>query len=322
MPQHRLRIWPNHGVPAMNAASGYDAASRRTEDRKARMKLVTWNIQWGRGVDGRVDLERIVATARALADFDVLCVQEVADNFPGLAGNDDRDQFAELRRLLPGYAAVEGYGVDVAGDGGRRRRFGNMVFSRYGILSARRHALPWPADPGKPTMPRVAVEATLQAPMGPLRVTTTHLEYYSDVQRRAQAVRLRHLHDEALMRASRTAPPGEREANPTFDPTPQATAAILTGDFNFPPENPAYDEIQHALASALPRYVDAWPRVHGRHPHAPTFCVHDRAYAKTAYCCDFVFVSENLLARVRDLQVDGDTQASDHQPVLLELDDR
>ena len=286
------------------------------------MKLVTWNIQWGCGLDGRVDLERIVTTAREMSDFDVLCVQEVADNFPALEGNDDRDQFAELRKLLPGYTGVAGYGVDVTGDGGRRRRFGNMVFSRYGVLSARRHALPWPADPGKPTMPRVAVEATLQAPMGPLRVTTTHLEYYSDVQRRAQATRLRHLHDEASMRAARTAPASEREANATFDPTPQAPIAILTGDFNFPPENAAYDEIQHPLASALPRYMDAWPHVHGRHPHEPTFCVHTQAYAKTPYCCDFVFVSENLLQRVRGLQVDRDTRASDHQPVLLEVDDR
>jgi len=286
------------------------------------MKLLSWNIQWGCGVDGRVDLARIVRTARAMADFDVLCVQEVADNFPGLEGNDERDQFGELRALLPGYSAVQGYGVDVAGEGGRRRRFGNMIFSRYGILSARRHALPWPADPGKPTMPRVAVEATLQAPMGALRVTTTHLEYYSELQRRAQAVRLRHLHDEAMQRAAREAPPEVREANPTFDPTPQAPQAILTGDFNFPPENAAYDEIQHPLASGLARYVDAWPRVHGRRPHEPTFCVHAKDYGKAPYCCDFVFVSENLLARVRDIQVDTATKDSDHQPVLATIDDR
>ena len=44
------------------------------------MKLLTWNIQWGCGTDGRVDLERIVRTARGVADFDVFCVQEVADN--------------------------------------------------------------------------------------------------------------------------------------------------------------------------------------------------------------------------------------------------
>ena len=283
------------------------------------MRLVTWNIQWGLGLDARVDLARIVSEARALCDFDVLCVQEVADNFPGLQGNDERDQFAELGSLLTGFHRAQGYGVDVAGEGARRRRFGNAIFTRYSILSIRRHALPWPADPGKESMPRVAVEATLQAPMGPVRVTTTHLEYYSDVQRRAQAHRLRQLQDEACHRAAEPGFP-TAERGP-FDATPQGASAILTGDFNFPPEHPAYAEIQHALSHG-PAYRDAWPIVHGRRPHAPTFCVHSRKFSKTPYCCDFVFVTDDLAARVRSIEVDLATRASDHQPVIVEIDDR
>lgn len=286
------------------------------------MKLITWNIQWGRGIDGRIDLERIVRHAHAIADFDVLCMQEVADNFPapGLAGNDDRDQFEALASLLPGYRRVEAYGVDIAGDGGRRRRFGNVVFSRYSVLAARRHALPWPPDRDKRSMPRVAVEATLQAPMGAVRVTTTHLEYYSDVQRRRQAVRLRNLHDEACQRAAQ---PGfaTHDGSP-FDDTPQTIHAVLAGDCNFPPDHPAYGDIQGTLTGNGPRYRDAWPLVHGHHPHAATFCVHSGKYSKTPYCCDFVFVSESLAERVRSISVDSDTQVSDHQPVLIEIDDR
>ena len=133
------------------------------------MRLVTWNIQWGRGVDGRVDLARIVSTARELADFDVLCLQEVADNFPGLEGNDDRDQFAELSRLLPAYRSAEAIGVETIAPGGRRRRFGNVLFSRYPILAVRRHALPWPADAGAPSMPRALVEAVVEAPTNAMR---------------------------------------------------------------------------------------------------------------------------------------------------------
>ena len=284
------------------------------------MKLITWNLQWGLGIDGRVDFGRIVRTARDLGDFDVFCVQEIADNFPGLEGNDDRDQFAELAALLPGFTCAEGIGADVAGDNGRRRRFGNAIYSRYRVISVRRHALPWPADAGKESMPRVAVEAVLQTPMGALRITTTHLEYYSDVQRRAQAERLRALHEEAC---SRAAAPGfpTAEGGP-FDATPQAASAILTGDFNFPPEHPAYEDIQRPLASGGPPYRDAWRHLNGNLPHAPTFCVHETRYSKTPYCCDFIFVSENLAGRVRGLKVDGITRASDHQPVLLEIDDR
>lgn len=284
------------------------------------MKLITWNIQWGRGIDGRVDLGRIVRTARAMADFDVICMQEVADNFPGLPGNDDRDQFAELAKLLPGYRMAAGFGVDLAGDGERRRRFGNVIFTRYGVISVRRHALPWPADPGKETMPRVAVEATLQAPMGALRVTTTHLEYYSDAQRRAQAQRLCQLHGEACQRAMHPACP-TAEGGP-FDATPQTTSAILVADFNFPPENPAYGDIQQSLAADVPAYRDAWPLVHGHRPHEPTFCVYEKGYSRTPYCCDFAFVSADATKRVRGIDVESRTQDSDHQPVLLDFDDR
>lgn len=281
------------------------------------MKLVTWNIQWGCGVDGRVDLGRIVATARGLADFDAICFQEVADNYPALEGNDDRDQFAALAALLPGFERADAFAVDRPAPGGRRQRFGNVLFTRYSILAVRRHALPWPADPEKDSMPRVAVEATLQAPMGPLRVTTTHLEYYSAMQRRAQAARLRHLHEEACHRAARPRPPSG-DGTP-FDVAPQASRAILVGDFNFPVDDPSYAEVQASTANG---YRDAWRIAHGHAPHTPTFCVHQHVYSKTPYCCDFAFVSADLAGRVRDVRVDAGTRASDHQPVLLELDDR
>ena len=279
------------------------------------MKLITWNIQWARGLDGRVDAERIVRAARAMADYDVLCVQEVADNFPGLEGNDEGDQFAELGRLMPGFSCVAAPSVDVAGEGARRRRFGVAIFTRYPVISSRSHALPWPADPGKESMPRTAAEATLASPFGPLRVTTTHLEYYSEVQRDMQARRLRELHDEACERALR---PGfaTREGGP-FDSTAQTCAAILAGDFNAKTDSFAYAEIQRG---AFP-YRDAWPMANKGAPHVPTFCVHDQRYSKQPYCCDFIFVSDEVAPRVRALSVDSATQASDHQPVLIEIAD-
>ena len=78
------------------------------------MKLITWNVQWCCGVDGKVDPARIVTEAKRQADFDVLCLQEIADNYPHprLAGSAGEDQFALLSTLLPGYV----------GDSRRRRR--------------------------------------------------------------------------------------------------------------------------------------------------------------------------------------------------------
>jgi endonuclease/exonuclease/phosphatase family metal-dependent hydrolase len=84
------------------------------------MHLVTWNIQWGRGCDGRVDLARIARVARETADFDVLCLQEVAVNFPGLAGSCGEDGVALLSAAFPAYQVFYGIATDLPdGKGGR-----------------------------------------------------------------------------------------------------------------------------------------------------------------------------------------------------------
>ena len=84
------------------------------------MKVVSWNIQWGLGVDGRVDLDRLVRDAREIADFDVLCLQEVTDNFTELKANPGVNEFAAIAALLPEFTAVEGVALDVPdGQGGR-----------------------------------------------------------------------------------------------------------------------------------------------------------------------------------------------------------
>ena len=50
------------------------------------MKLVTWNTQWCCGLDGVVSPQRIVDGARAMGDFDVLCLQEIAQGYDGMPG--------------------------------------------------------------------------------------------------------------------------------------------------------------------------------------------------------------------------------------------
>ena len=52
------------------------------------LRIVTWNIQWGLGIDGIQNLSRLIGDARAIADFDVLRLQEVSANFANLKGND------------------------------------------------------------------------------------------------------------------------------------------------------------------------------------------------------------------------------------------
>src|SRR5258706_5117307 len=94
------------------------------------MRLLNWNVQWCRGVDGRVDPARIAAEVRRLADPDIVCLQELAANLPQLAGTNGDDQAHTLAHLLPEYTACFVSGVDVPSANGRRGYFGNAIFSR------------------------------------------------------------------------------------------------------------------------------------------------------------------------------------------------
>lgn len=281
------------------------------DDRVAAMKLVSWNIQWGLGRDGRVDLERIAASARAMADFDVLCLQEVADGFDDLPGLDGENQFAAIAALLPGFVAVEGIAIDISGPR-RRRRFGNLLLSRLRVGQVLRHALPWEPD-GQPGMPRLLIDVVVHAPMGPVRIMTTHLEYYSAAGRAAQIEAVRRIHRSAVERHLR--PPADKPG--PFAAQPSSPSALLAGDFNMPPDAPEKARLEEPFDDGHPRFVDAWQAVHPGAPHPPSFRLET---AVPPYCCDYVFVTADLVPRLRAMAYDPDTRASDHQPVMVDID--
>ncbi|MCC2674100.1 MAG: endonuclease [Ramlibacter sp.] len=279
------------------------------------MKLVTWNTQWCCGLDGVVNPDRIVQGARALADFDVLCLQEVAANYPRLAGDAGHDQPALLAKLLPGFQLFFGAAVDEF-EGGERRRFGNLIATRLPVAQVQHHPLPYPADAGVRSMPRMCTVVTVRDPqLGPVRVMTTHLEYYSKVQRMAQARALRELHLAYCAQAE--APPQQSDDGSPFQSKAHTTQAILCGDFNLEPSEPEYAELTQASPKGT--LWDSWRLLHGDAPHEPTFRLFDRRYGPEPVACDFVFVSDALKSRVRSLAIDAATQVSDHQPVMLEL---
>ncbi len=281
------------------------------------MKLITWNVQWFCGLDDVVSVERVVEEARAMADFDVLCLQEVADNYPQLAGDAGFDQVARLRRLLPGFEVCFGAAVDEMGRHGQRQRFGNLLATRLPLLQAQHYPLPYPFDAGVRSMPRMCTSATVMTALGPVRVLTTHLEFYSPRQRLAQARALVDIHTQACQQAAH--PPLDDETGAPFQTKVHTTRAVLCGDFNLETSNAEYAVIQAPAAPDATRLLDAWPLVHGSTPHAPTFRLHDKRYGPVPISCDFVFVSEDLKPHVKRVQINTATLASDHQPVLLEL---
>lgn len=271
------------------------------------MRLLDWNVQWCRGVDGRVDPARIAAEAKRLADPDVICLQEVAVGFHDLPGSRGENQVDALKREFEGYHAFFAGAVDVPGKDGRRRRFGNMLLSRLPVGRVLRHALPWCPSSEAPSMPRGAIEAVIEAPFGALRVITTHLEYYSGAQRAVQIDRLGELYREADR-------PVHAKGEGPFQPLARPVSALVCGDFNLPPQDPLHQRMIDI------GFVDAWQALNPRGSHPHTFRVHERDEDESPYCCDYVFVTEDLVARLKSLRVDGANQASDHQPLIVELE--
>ncbi len=295
------------------------------------MKLITWNVQWFRGIDGRVDVARVLEHARALADFDLICMQEVACNYPALPGDASEDQPNQLQDLLPGFQVFFGAAVDeyrMLGKRMQRQRFGNLIATRLPVHQTQHHPLPYPADPrpgGARSMPRMCSVVSVQAPWGPLRVMTTHLEFYSPLQRSAQVAGLRALHAQAC--AQSVHPPLHDETGWPFQNKPHTPSALLCGDFNFEPSSEDYQAMlapfsagaTDSVKPVAPSWQDCWRLLHGQEPHPPTFRLFDRQYGPEPISCDFVFASADLAPRLRRIQVDLQTQASDHQPVMVEF---
>ena len=283
------------------------------------MKIMSWNVQWCCGIDGRVDPARIVSEAKRIADFDVLCVQEVADNFPAprLAGNDAGDQFTELAALLPGYAAFPAVAVDHPAEGGKRRRFGNMILSRLPVRQVYSWYLPYPADPCTPGMPRIAIEAVVASPLGDMRVITHHLEWYSLAQRSAQVEALRQIYADGDAHA-RAAEVTINDGGP-FQTLLRPRATVICGDFNLEHVSELHARMMMPFSDGTPALANPWDRLHAGEPYPTTFCLYNRMPNHGELHCDFFFVSPDVMQRVESVHVDQQTQASDHQPIVLTL---
>jgi endonuclease/exonuclease/phosphatase family metal-dependent hydrolase len=267
--------------------------------------IVTWNIQNGRGCDGVADLARIARVAKAMGESDVLCFQEIARRDP--AFGDGSDQVAALEGLFPGFQAIFGPTL-VRGE----RQYGNMILSRLPVLQVFNHLLPHPAEGGIKHMQRQAVEAVVQTRGGPLRVVTTHLEYYSAAHRAAQVARLRAIQEEVAENAASPAKP----APSPYDSVPRPASLVLCGDFNIQPDDPEYRQLFQ------PPLLDAWRAARPGEPDPLSTGLHDRVqWPKGGHCRDYFAVTPDVARRIASIEMDAATDASDHQPLRLVLSD-
>lgn len=164
------------------------------------LRILSYNLHHGEGVDGKLDLVRIagvITSARA----DVVALQEVDQKAKRTGGI---DQAAELARLTGLHVA---YGKAMDFQGGA---YGQVLLSRWPLSDFTVHPLPNPAK----AEPRIAISAIVRPPGQPaFRFVGTHLDATrDDTARWQQAARLIELFGS------------------------DATPTVLAGDFNARPE--------------------------------------------------------------------------------------
>ncbi len=285
------------------------------------MKCVSYNIQYGVGLDGQYDLARICDAVRGA---DIIALQEVSRNNPRNGG---RDMVAELRDLLPDYFAVHGTNFEVdlgsAIENGRAvdRHFclGNMILSKTPILSSRNILLPRRRSIDKSNYQRGALEALVDTPLGPIRFYSTHLDHRGPDERLAQ---VRHILDRVLAYpAEGGALTGVKEFGLVEPARPES--AIVLGDFNMLDGSPEHAAVtgtsdhEFGLPLIADKLVDAAARL-GVFDHT---CVNmdDPNDAASHKRIDYAFVTADLAAHLKSCRVDGDAKGSDHLPLWVEL---
>ncbi len=286
------------------------------------MKFASYNIQYGKGKDGRFDLARIAAS---VADADVIALQEVERFWPR-SGN--VDQPAELAALLPDFYWVYGPGYDMDADtgrpGGARRQFGNMLLSRTPIVTSRNHLLPKYGAVHQFCLQRAVLEGTIDTPAaGPLRVHSLHLSHIGDGDREAQVERILDLHKNASAEGGAwCGAHREPEWTQGRAAPPMPAQALFMGDFNITVASPLYARLvgpvsrEYGRMTAASGLVDAYVAA-GNDEASGWSC--DSTLTKRERI-DFCMASASLAPRIKRAWIDNDALGSDHQPIWAEID--
>lgn len=194
------------------------------------LRVATYNIHAGAGMDNVFDLDRQAAELRAL-DADVIGLQEVDVHWDTRSQwRDVAGELAERLRMQVSFAPI--YSLDPTTPGAPRREFGVAVLSRYRIVSAENHEItrlstqvPDPVPAPAPGFGEVVVRVKGM----PVHVYVTHLDYRGD-----PSVRIAQVADTRRVMAE------------------DKGRKVLLGDFNAEPDAPELAPLWEELADAEP----------------------------------------------------------------------
>lgn len=189
---------------------------------------------------------------------------------------------------------------------GSGRRFHVALLSRFTILAARTHA-----DPA--AVGHAIVEATLDAPGGPVSVLGTHFDSHGEDERLRDARTAIAIAGDRTSR-ERMILAGDLNALSRRDPYPADLDRLLLAAGTEKYGHPARFETMPLLESA--GWIDLLRREGDAPPARWVTAVRDRGGVHIEYRTDYVLASPLLApacTRIEVLACDG---ASDHEPVL------
>lgn len=187
---------------AVSVAAALPASEARRADRAAPVvvRVLTYNIHHGEGLDGRIDLPRLAAII-ASASADLIALQEVDRGTRRASGV---DQLGELGRLT-GMSTAFGKAMDYQGG-----EYGVAVLTRRPMRRVTNRRLPGSPDREPRTALTVDVDPRGVGPR--IQFTTTHLDQRRDLM------------DQVA------------QASVLAGAWPVDAAGILAGDFNTRPD--------------------------------------------------------------------------------------
>lgn len=251
--------------------------------RSVPLRVATYNIHAGAGMDNVFDLDRQVAQLRAL-DADVIGLQEVDAHWG--ARSEWRalaTELAERLHMRVSFAPI--YSLDPVAVGEPRREFGVAVLSRHRILAAENHEITRLSTQDPDPVPAPAPgfgEVLLRVRGLPVHVYVTHLDYRADPSVRiAQVAETRRIM-------------GEDRGH-----------KILLGDFNATPD--------------APELTPLWRELTDADPGAPTFPAQDPVNRIDFVAVSKAGGPGAGAVRVRGAAV-AETLASDHRPLVADLE--
>ena len=291
------------------------------------MKIVSYNIHYAIGKDERYDLERVVD---ALRGADIMALQEVERFYDSPQGP---AQPEDIAALLPDYYWVYDAAFDIdcsekQADGrivNRRRQHGQMLLSRWPIISKRYFPLPRLSTSDEFNMQMGVLEGLVDTPAGRLRIYNVHFGSVLVAERQLQAAKIIKLVREAPALGGAWSGPNGEYAERDWcvgNPEPRLPSrAIVLGDFNLQPGSEEYRLLCSAEdddGAAL--LTDLWAR------HNPGLNILSwqsnpakRGPVESALL-DYCLVTRDLLDRVVACWFDEAAAGSDHQPLWVEFD--